>query len=318
MGNNKDPKIEVPTAHLSSIPRDVAQKHAQKITEDAVENSSASSQNNAPEEQYSLNDDRRVQVLSPGALVAKRFFRNRLAVTGMIILLAMFVFSFIGGIITPYKQDQKFYRVDQKIKDFGGVVHNKDFIYTVADENLFKGPVQAKILLSIMHGESALDYEGTHYDIEEISESLYVVSVNGQVVGTANKETVSPSQSGMSFSFDFTYGALLAHANGDESFEADGQTYTMDEDGVIFDADGQELGFVSEYIIRAIMSDVFLDRDFKMQLIDAVENGEPSFVYTDSEGETYEYILSFDAAKNIWNVKQEQDTRVFDTYASPS
>ncbi|MBQ9516423.1 MAG: ABC transporter permease, partial [Ruminococcus sp.] len=39
--------------------------------------------------QYSLNDDRRVKVLSPGALVAKRFFRNRLAVTGMIILIAM-------------------------------------------------------------------------------------------------------------------------------------------------------------------------------------------------------------------------------------
>ena len=27
---------------------------------------------------YSLNDDRRVRVLSPGALVVKRFFRNRL------------------------------------------------------------------------------------------------------------------------------------------------------------------------------------------------------------------------------------------------
>lgn len=33
------------------------------------------------EEHYSLNDDRRVKVLSPGMLVAKRFFRNRLAVT---------------------------------------------------------------------------------------------------------------------------------------------------------------------------------------------------------------------------------------------
>ena len=44
------------------------------------------------EEQYSLNDDRRVRVLSPGALVAKRFFRNRLAVTGMVILVAMFIF----------------------------------------------------------------------------------------------------------------------------------------------------------------------------------------------------------------------------------
>ena len=34
-------------------------------------------------ENLSLNDDRRVKVLSPGALVAKRFFRNRLAVVGL-------------------------------------------------------------------------------------------------------------------------------------------------------------------------------------------------------------------------------------------
>ena len=61
------------------------------------------------EEHYSLNDDRRVKVLSPGMLVAKRFFRNRLAVTGMAILVFMFVFSFIGGLISPYKQDQFFY-----------------------------------------------------------------------------------------------------------------------------------------------------------------------------------------------------------------
>ena len=41
---------------------------------------------------YSLNDDRRVRSLSPGMLVAKRFFRNRLAVTGMIVLVIMFIF----------------------------------------------------------------------------------------------------------------------------------------------------------------------------------------------------------------------------------
>ena len=35
---------------------------------------------NDDQQQYSLNDDRRVKVLSPGALIAKRFFRNRLAV----------------------------------------------------------------------------------------------------------------------------------------------------------------------------------------------------------------------------------------------
>ena len=54
------------------------------------------------EQELSLNDDRRVKVLSPGALVAKRFFRNRLAVVGLTMLVVMFVFSFIGGLIRPY------------------------------------------------------------------------------------------------------------------------------------------------------------------------------------------------------------------------
>ena len=54
------------------------------------------------EQELSLNDDRRVKVLSPGALVAKRFFRNRLAVVGLTMLVVMFVFSFIGGLVSPY------------------------------------------------------------------------------------------------------------------------------------------------------------------------------------------------------------------------
>ena len=49
-----------------------------KNVNEEIENDANSSQ-----EQYSLNDDRRVKVLSPGAMVAKRFFRNRLAVTGL-------------------------------------------------------------------------------------------------------------------------------------------------------------------------------------------------------------------------------------------
>lgn len=61
-----------------------------KVTEETIE------------QELSLNDDRRVKVLSPGALVAKRFFRNRLAVVGLTMLVVMFVFSFIGGLISPY------------------------------------------------------------------------------------------------------------------------------------------------------------------------------------------------------------------------
>ena len=75
---------------------------------------------------------------------------------------------------------------------------------------------------------------------------------------------------------------------------------------------------MSEYSIRPLMSDVFLDKDFKTQLIEAVEKKDTSFVYTDKNGETFEYSLSFDAPRNMWNVKQEKETRVFDSYSFPS
>ena len=75
---------------------------------------------------------------------------------------------------------------------------------------------------------------------------------------------------------------------------------------------------MSEYSIRPLMSDVFLDKDFKTQLIEAVEKKDTSFVYTDKDGETFEYILSFDAPRNMWNVKQEKETRVFDSYSFPT
>jgi len=70
---------------------------------------------NKSQEKYNLNDDRRVKVLTPGALVRKRFFRNKVAVVGLVILLFMFVFSFIGGLISPFMGEklrgEKDYRI---------------------------------------------------------------------------------------------------------------------------------------------------------------------------------------------------------------
>ena len=65
------------------------------------DNKNYNKQDENQKEQFSLNDDRRVKTLSPGALVMKRFFRNRLAVLGLAMLAVMFIFSFIGGMISP-------------------------------------------------------------------------------------------------------------------------------------------------------------------------------------------------------------------------
>ncbi len=269
-------------------------------------------------QEYSLNDDRRVKVLSPGTLVAKRFFRNRLAVTGLIILLLMFVFSFVGGLVSPYQQDQKFYRTEEQSKDYAGVLHNEEFRYTVADAKLFTGPVQAQTLLHIMNNETSFEYNSNKYTLNKVSDDYYTVSSGDKTVGLASKSLVNSSTSNDSFSFDFTHAALDAYAKGTKNFKSEGKAYSIDADGVILDSAGQETAYVSTYIVRPVMSDVFFNRDFKTKLISAVENGEKSFKYTDEKGVEAEYILSFDAQKNIWDVKQEIATTVFDTYSSPS
>lgn len=40
----------------------------------------------------------------------KRFFRNKLAIAGLIIIASMFLFSFVGGLISPYGEKQTFSR----------------------------------------------------------------------------------------------------------------------------------------------------------------------------------------------------------------
>lgn len=280
----------------------------------------AKNEKTAPEKNtdYSLNDDRRVKVLSPGALVAKRFFRNRLAVTGLVILIIMFAFSFIGGLVSPYKQDEKFYRTDVQVKDFAGVLHNEEFRYTVADKDVFTGMVQANTILSIQRGVSSFNYEGTDFTLEKINDKFYTILAGSNIVGIASKDVVTSAVSNDTFDFEFTYKSLMAVANGEKEFDYDGKTFTLDADANIYDENGDEFAYVSQYIVRAVMGDVFLSRDFKTKLLDAIENNEKSFVYTDENGTQAEYLISFDATKNQWNIQQETDTTVFDTYAEPT
>ena len=68
----------------------------------------------AAEETVDLGDVSRVKVLSPGRQVFKRFIRNRLAVFGSVLLITMFVFSFIGPLFYAYGQKQIFYTYDKQ------------------------------------------------------------------------------------------------------------------------------------------------------------------------------------------------------------
>lgn len=331
------------------------QQVEQEIREEIREEMKHADQEPA-QEQYSLNDDRRVKVLSPGMLVAKRFIRNRMAVTGLVILVFMFVFSFIGGLISPYGQDQFFYTDKTIRRDFGAAKENTEFQYASNNDEVFGLTAQARAMLAIQQGKTTFSNKSDNFTLTKVSDDFYSVEYNGQVVGYAGKELVNASAKDSTLSFEFNYQALLASASGAKEFTADGVAYTLAEDGSITSQDGADVAYVSNIIVNAISPDVFLSRDFKEKLYAAIataENGKAAFSYTDESlivaeepeedpdteepssgintedpnaptqedtptSATAEYDLEYDPATMSWKILQEKPSRQYDQYSFPS
>ena len=280
----------------------------------AGKDNTPSEENKPPEEDYSLNDDRRVKVLSPGTLVAKRFFRNRLAVVGLTILAVMFVFSFIGGLISPYGQDEVFYRDDIQLKEYAAMSENTEYRYLVADGQEFGTILQAQLTLH-MGKDDSFSYKGVTYDVTEEGDSLYSVSSGGRLLAIAYKDIISANDPSQKFGFNFSFNALKAHANGETEFTAGGKTYTLDEDSVMLN--GEEIAYISRFVIQSKVSGTVITKDFKERVQQAVENGETEYTYVNDAGQEREIKLEYNPAKYQWSIKEGTSTRVFDAYSFP-
>ena len=280
----------------------------------AGKDNTPSEENKPPEEDYSLNDDRRVKVLSPGTLVAKRFFRNRLAVVGLTILAVMFIFSFIGGLISPYGQDEVFYRDDIQLKEYAAMSKNTEYRYLVADGQEFGTILQAQLTLH-MGKDDSFSYKGVTYDVTEEGDSLYSVSSGGRLLAIAYKDIISANDPSQKFGFNFSFNALKAHANGEAEFTASGKTYTLDEDSVMLN--GEEIAYISRFVIQSKVSGTVITKDFKERVQQAVENGETEYTYVNDAGQEREIKLEYNPAKYQWSIKEGTSTRVFDAYSFP-
>ncbi|MCD7957539.1 MAG: ABC transporter permease [Lachnospiraceae bacterium] len=281
---------------------------------------SEANNSSAAEEEYSLNDDRRVKVLTPGAMVAKRFFRNRLAIVGMVMLIAMFLFSFVGGVISPYNENQQFYTYEYQSQQYAGVVRNDDFRYLVADDQEFGSTAQAYFLLYYNNtsGEEdfSFEYKSVAYDVVYEGTDFFSIYSEDTLLAMAFKDIVNSE--GEELSFLVKYGALKAYVSGETSFEVDGVTYTMDEDGNVGTDDGTVVGYISRFVVTATENGVTITRQFKEELDEAISNDETEFIFTDEEGETHTYDVSYEAFTDSWTVNQQTETYVYDSYSSPS
>ncbi len=206
-------------------------------------------------EQMSLDDGRRVKVLSPGMMVFKRFIRNKLAIVGICILVFMFLFSFLGGLVSPYRQDQVFYKVDSANKEYAGAVVNTDYRFTMVGGGTlstmaranFNSQVKGKTEASVTFKADNTVYTALRVDdgfwLITAGEDLGTVTMLGKIVD------VKPAE-GKEISPELKAAAIEAANSGKESFELDGLTYSLIRDK----GKSYKLGGMSEIALASMLN----------------------------------------------------------------
>ena len=175
-----------------------------------------------------LDDEQRVKVLSPGMLVAKRFFRNKLAMVGLVIIVAMFLFAFVGGVISPYGESQVFRKTEVSWKDFAGATYNDTWIFSTKEGEEFPASAQQKFVLASSREEESFEAGGKTYEIENASENLKIVVAQQPVATVLTlKGKSSYKESGSTPLTDEIKKAYEAAVAAEETtFEAEGENYT--------------------------------------------------------------------------------------------
>ena len=195
--------------------------------------------------EIALDDISRVKVLSPGRRVFKRFIRNRLAVFGSVLLITMFVFSFIGPLFYPYGQTQIFYKYDQQNVNYAMAKENTayngfDLNAEVTVERSVNNAMNSRIKSMIASGATQMVEIGADnaYFIEKLAEDIYQVSAGSQTQvatwGSSMAEIGEYSQVGKKITWkageveglqEALKEAIAANMQGG-SFELNGVTYT--------------------------------------------------------------------------------------------
>ncbi len=227
---------------------------------------------NETKENMTLDDANRVRVLSPGMMVLKRFLRNRLAIVGMVIIIAMFMFAFVGGALYPYSESKVFYKTEQVMKDFAGATEIDQFQFQVADGAELPSDINSKALIAVSKKQYVFESRG------------------GQMLGLIPAAddsdvyliyTLEPTQVFLKGNKDFD-AAVKAGRN---DFEQDGKIYMFN--GEDFRADvyeATEVAVASKRSFTGYSKDTKFTYEFYRNSLIAAATGATSF---DADGTKY-------------------------------
>jgi peptide/nickel transport system permease protein len=232
-----------------------------------------------------LPEDERVKVMSPGMMVYKRFVRNKLAITGLGILAFMFLFSFLGGFLYPYRQEQVFKKEDYSPLDYASATYSTELRFTYPEGVRLSDPARAAFFLANSRGETGFESGGVIYRAEWLDEDFALIGGYTTLVeadGRGNRFIYANQAEGFEMDAGLQAAFEAAYNNADESFQYRGETYRV----LTLSARRAAL---AEYEILAIASRLVLDAyehrddalvasyDFRYALETAIIGGQTAF-----------------------------------------
>lgn len=235
----------------------------------------------------SLDDEQRVMVLSPGMLVTKRFLRNHLALVGLIIIVFMFSFSFIGGVLSSYGEREVFRTYETALKDYAGASVNKEYQFTDAKGKEFPALAKADMILAINKNSNSFISGDIAYTLIKETEGLYrIVQLKEAGSIMTVKGITSFTQTGdVLFTDSIKEACSKAITANEQSFEVEGVTYVITKNGkmsMISLAD--EVAIATTMVFHTYAKDTILTSEFKVEAQKAIANKLNSF---HADGLTY-------------------------------
>ena len=243
-----------------------------------------------------LDDEQRIKVLSPGMLVFKRFMRNKLAITGAVILIFMFLFSFMGGLIIPYGEKEVFRHYQPFAKEYAAAAYTDNFRYTMAEGHILPQNAQNAFVVAATRDAGHFAAGGERYMIGRIGEDIFTIEELVPFCTLATLRGELTASSPYEIPDGFLSAADAAIKGGQEIFSlSDGMRYMAVSNGRVYDVyTGAPIGVVTRMVFDVPTGSPPLSYDFVFNAMLAYESGDSSF---DADGKGYTVDVNDDGAE---------------------
>ena len=267
-----------------------------------------------------LDDVARVKVLSPGRQVFKRFIRNRLAVFGSVLLIIMFVFSFLGPLFYHCGQKEIFYKYDSQNINYALAKEITSYTgYTVsADISVPRSATTsvnsvAKSLIAADEDSAIITTDDGSFLLKRVNDDVFVLaSVNASKIATVGEGSALVGVYDMvagsiSFTGQEIEGLLDALT---KNFSRTGGSFTYEGVRYTYEKDVAKSYNIYSELDGVVLFDNSLPESFESAFEKAADNKAYSFT---AGGKTY-YVVQTNAGFDAYSASGEKDAMVYTRY----